>query len=320
MTSIMAKLQVQTFAKIPNKYVSIQRSRGLSLLEEKLAYMLINSMQKRYEGSKKLEQLDFHFIAHASITIDDFIDTMHIGSTNRKEISQALQNLILFALAIKTNTQDRFITMFSEFIVDYETNLIQYKFNDSFVTYFTGICTDFFKLSINEVIGLNSTHAIRIYQLLKTKLNMDNPDLTYTILKLKEFLSVEKKYSRYNNFKQFVLEISKQQINSSEASHFNIGYEEIKTGKAVTSIKFYIINKDKNYYQENNQLPKYKLDLLKKLCMKWKKEQDTNSIAHILSCKILEELKHKNPMLVVVQNYLDGIKHHVKDDLTKLNL
>ncbi len=316
----MAKLKVQSFAKVPNEYVSIERSRGLSLLEEKLAYMLINSMQKRWESTKKLEKIDYDFIAHASITIDDFITTMQIGSVNRKDISQALQNLVLFALAIKTNAQDRFITMFSEFVADYKINRIEYKFNDSFVTHFTGICKDFFKLSINEVISLNSTHAIRIYQLLKTKQNMDKNKFEFTIVELKKLLNIEKKYDRYNNFKQFVLEISKSQINSSEASEFNINYVEKKTGKAVTSIEFEIIKKGKGYYLEKNQLSNYQIVLLKKLCNKWKKENDKNSVVNILSAKILEELKHKKPFLIVIKNYLDIIKSHVKDDLTNLQI
>jgi plasmid replication initiation protein len=237
----MAKLKIQSFAKLPNEYVSVERSRGLSLLEEKLAYMLINSMQKRWEGTKKLEQIDYNFIAHASITIDDFINTMQIGSANRKEIGHALQNLVLFALAIKTSTNDRFITMFSEFVADYETNKIEYKFNDSFVTYFTGICKDFFRLSINEVIGLNSTHAIRIYQLLKTKQNMDKNKFEFTIEELKQLLNIEKKYKLYGHLKIAVLEVAKEQINSSEASEFHIAYTEIKTFNAVTSIEFEIL-------------------------------------------------------------------------------
>lgn len=316
----MAKLKVQSFAKLPNEYVSIERSRSLSLLEEKLAYMLINSMQKRWESTKKLGHVDYNFIAHASITIDEFITTMQVGSVNRKEISQALQDLILFALAIKTNTKDRFITMFSEFVADYETNRIEYKFNDSFVTYFTGICKDFFKLSINEVIGLNSTYAIRIYQLLKTKQNMDKIKFEFTLVELKKMLNIEKKYKLYGHLKTTVLERAKEQINSSEASEFHINFTEVKTGKAVTSIEFEIIKKTKSYYVENNQLAKYQIDLLKKLCNKWKKDNDKTSVVNILSCKILEELKHKKPLLVVIKNYLDVIKPHVKDDLINLSV
>lgn len=308
MTSIMAKLKVQSFAKIPNEYVSITRSRALSLLEEKFVYMMINSMQKRMEEMAKCPEVDYEYIATGTIQIDEFVEVMQLGSTNRKEILLSIKDLILYSLIISTDETDRFMTMFSEFYIEhFGTRTIHYRFNDAFIKYFTGVCRDFFKLSIEEVIGLNSSHAIRIYQLLKTKQNMDKKEFIYSLDEIKKQLNLDKKYSRYNNFKQFVLEISKQQINSSEASQFNIDFEEIKTGKAVTSIKFHILPKGKNYYQENNLIAGYKLDQISKYCQKWKKEYDSTEVVYLLSDKILHELKHKNPSRVVIANYLDTI-------------
>lgn len=307
----MAKLKVQSFAKVPNKFVSIERSRGLSLLEEKLVYMLINSMQKRYESTKKLASVDFDFIATGIISFDDFQKTMQIGSVNRKEIGEALQNLILFAIAIKTATKDKFMTMFKEFSADYESNTIEYKFNDCFVQYFTGVCRDYFQLSVNEVIALNSTHAIRIYQILKTRLNMIEQaqrEPVFIINELKKLLNIETKYPRYNNLKTRVLEVVKQEINSSEASAFDINYGEIKTGKAVTSIKFLIIPRGKNYYDEKNIIAGYRIDQINKLCLTWTKEYKKHDVVYILAEKIQQEMKHKKPSQAMIRNYFDTIK------------
>ena len=303
----MAKLKVQSFARIPNEYVSVERSRGLSLLEEKLVYMLINAMQKRWESTKKLEQIDYDFIASGVISFDEFSTTMQIGAKDDKIIYQSLKDLFDYSLAVHQNNDTRFIHLFGDMIIKHETKQIKYKLGEVFVEYFTGICRDYFKLSVEEVIGLNSTHAIRIYQLLKTKQNMDKREFEYSIAEIKQQLNIEKKYSLYANFKNKVLELSKQQINSSDASQFNIDYEEIKTGKAVTSIKFHILPKGKSYYQENNLIAGYKLDQINKNCNKWKKEHDENDVVYILSDKILSELKQKNPSRVVVANWLDTI-------------
>ena len=303
----MAKLQVQSFAQIPNEYVSVERSRGLSLLEEKLVYMLINSMQKRWESTKKLDQIDYNFIANGVISFDEFSSTMQIGAKDDKIIYQSLKDLFDYSLAVHQNSETRFIHLFGDMIIKHETKQIKYKLGEVFVEYFTGICRDYFKLSVEEVIGLNSTHAIRIYQILKTKQNMDKKEFEYSIDEIKKQLNIEKKYTVYNNFKQKVLELSKVQINASEASQFNIDYEEIKTGKAVTSIKFHILPKGKNYYQEHNLIAGYKLDQINRHCQKWKKEYDKNDVVYILSDKILNELKQKNPSRVVVANWLDTI-------------
>lgn len=311
----MAKLKVQSFAKIPNEYVSVERSRGLSLLEEKLVYMLINSMQKRWEDTKKLEQVDYDFIANGVISFDEFSKTMQIGAKDDKIIYKSLKDLFDYSLAVHQNKETRFIHLFGDMIIKHETKQIKYKLGEVFVEYFTGICRDYFKLSVEEVIGLNSTHAIRIYQLLKAKQNMDKREFEYSVEEIKKQLNIEKKYTRYNDFKKGVMELSKSQINLSEASQFNIDYEEIKTSKAVTSIKFHILPKGKNYYQENNLIAGYKLDQITKHCNKWKKEHDKNDVVYILADKILAELKTKKPSRVAIANWLDTISTITKQNV-----
>lgn len=303
----MAKLQIQSFAKIPNDYVSVERSRGLSILEEKLVYMLINTMQKRWESVKKLEQVDYNYIASGVISFDEFINTMQVGAKDNKLIYQSLKDLFDYSLTVHQSNETRFIHLFGDMIIKHDARQIQYKLGDVFVEYFTGICKDYFRLSVEEVIGLNSTHAIRIYQLLKTKQNMDKKEFDYSIDAIKNHLGIEKKYSLYGHFKSRVLETSKQQINASNASQFNIDYEEIKTGRAVTAIKFCILPKGKNYYQENNLIAGYKIDQLTKLCLKWKKESNETDVVYILADKILVELKNKKPNRNVIANYVDTI-------------
>lgn len=304
----MAKLQTQSFAKIPNDYVTIERSRGLSLLEEKLVYMLINAMQKRWESTKRLAPtVDYNYICQDVISIDEFAITMQIGVKDEKLIYQSLKNLFDYSLAVHTEDETQFIHLFGEMKISRKTRQISYAFGFTFIEYFIGICRDYFMLSVDEVIGLHSTHAIRIYQLLKPKQNMDKKEFSFSIAEIKKQLNIDKKYSLYGDFKRKVLELSKEQINSSGASQFNIDYEEIKTGRAVTSIKFHILPKGKNYYQENNLIAGYKLDQLTKHCNKWKNEHDKNDVVYILADKILTELKTKKPSRAAVANWLETI-------------
>ena len=307
---IVAKLAVQSFAKIPNEYVSVERSRGLSLLEEKLVYMLINAMQKRYEGTKKLETVDYTHISTGQFSFDDFRESMQIASKDNKEIFIALKELFNFTLYVRDGSVTEFVHLFEKMRIDEKEKTIRYVFHNVFLEYFTGICKNYFQLSINEVIGLNSTHAIRIYQILKTKLHMDKKEHEYSLQELKKLLNIEKKYMVYNNLKQKVLELAKQQINTSEASEFHIDYKEIKTGKAVTAIEFAILPKVQNYYVEKNLIAGYKLDQINKQLKVWLKDDDL-VVKHIAG-KIQEELKHKKPSRAAIGAYLDTINELTK--------
>lgn len=301
---IMAKLLVQNYAKLPNEYVSIERSRGLLELEEKLIYMLINAMQKRYEQSKKLDEIDYDYISSGQLNFQEFSETMHT-TNNLKQIKESIKDLHTLSFAITVGKEIRFIHLFKEFRINTETNVIRYWFDDNFLQFFTGICRDYFSLDIQEVISLNSSHAIRVYQLLKSKFNMDKKEHVYTIMELKKILNIDKKYNQYNNFKQKVLEICKKQINESQSSKFSIDYEEIKTVKAVTSIKFIIKPKVKNYYLEKNLVAGYKIDLLQKNVSNWL--NDKNSIVKLLAEKVQIELNCKKPNRSVIKNYVETI-------------
>ena len=243
---------------------------------------------------------------------------MQIGLKDDKLIYQSLKDLFDYSLAVSQNGVTRFIHLFGDIIIKNEIKQIRYKLGDVFVEYFTGICRNFFKLSIEEVIGLHSTHAIRIYQLLKAKQNMDKKEFEYTIVEIKKHLNLEKKYMLYGHLKVKVLELAKAQINKSESSQFNIDYEEIKISKAVTSIKFHILPKGRNYYQENNLIAGYKLNQISKLCCLWKKEYNEQDVVHILADKILNELKHKTPSRVVVANWLNTISNLTKQEKLKM--
>jgi plasmid replication initiation protein len=231
---------------------------------------------------------------------------MQIGAKDDKLIYQSLKDLFDFSLAVRNNSKVRFIHLFGDMVVDDEAGKIDYKFGEVFIEYFTGICRDYFQLSINEVIGLNSTHAIRIYQILKSKINMDKKEHIYPLQELKKILNIEDKYPRYNNLKISVLELSMQQINTSEASEFHIDYKEIKTGKAVTSIEFTILPKIQNYYVETNQIAGYRLDQLSKQVKKWLNDKEL-IVKHIAG-KIQEELKYKKPSKAAIEAYLGTIE------------
>lgn len=303
----MAKLQVHNYAKLPNHYVTIERSKGLTVLEEKLVYMLINAMQKRYESTKKLAVIDYDYIASSTLTIDEFCKTMNIGAKDNNLLRKGLFSLFEFSLAVHEDLTTRFIHLFDEFtIMKADSGLVlKYAFHRHFLEYFTGVCKHYFSLEVQEVVGLKSSYAIRIYQILKSKLNMDKKEHEYALIELKKHLNIGNKYSLYGDFKKSVLEIAKKHINQSEASKFSIDYKEIKEGRAVVSIKFIIQNKNKNYYVENNLVAGYKINQIKQKLKIWLNHE--NSIVRILAEKIENETKEKKPSRALIENYTDTI-------------
>lgn len=96
--------------------------------------------------------------------------------------------------------------------------------------------TQFLMYDIKNILRLQSSFSIRIYELLKQYERIGKRK--FTIEELKEILDISDKYPLYANFKQRV--IIKAQEDLSEFTDIRFTFEEEKKGKAVYAINFFI--------------------------------------------------------------------------------
>ena len=115
----------------------------------------------------------------------------------------------------------------------------------------------FLKYKLENILPLRSTYSIRIYEILKDwfELNIRYGTKTEKIIsldELKKMLEIPESY-RYNDIKRRVLEKSKSELKKHTDIVFD--YEEIKTGRKVTHLKFFIcFNPDKQIdYSKKNR-------------------------------------------------------------------
>ncbi|MCB2299606.1 RepB family plasmid replication initiator protein [Clostridium tagluense] len=89
------------------------------------------------------------------------------------------------------------------------------------------------------MVKLNSGYSLRLYEILRSKSFKNKIEMPIDEL----YSMVSNNYERYTEFKKNVLEKCKEELKNKTDISFR--YEEIKTGRKVTSIKFYITsNKD----------------------------------------------------------------------------
>ena len=258
------------YSKMPNDYVGMKRNRMLSELEEKFIVMSIVDLQTRYNGLKTTHtDIVWDELATNTISFSEFTLMMKV-TNNTKHIKDSISDLKSFGISLSYKIFDTikkkeklitdYISIFDLFRVNETDGTIQYVFSNYFREFFTkNNSANFFELSISEVVGLNSAHAILEYRLLKKELNKDKKKHSFSVEELKEYHNVEEKYGKYNDFKRKVLEPSKKQINESLSSVFTYDFTEKKEGKKVVGIEFEIFPKEKTYYELNtNKIPQYK--------------------------------------------------------------
>jgi len=91
-----------------------------------------------------------------------------------------------------------------------------------------------------EFVTLTSTHAQRIYELIKQYQHSKNRKRTIEVSELKMMLGIEDKYKEFKEFRKYVLNIAIKQI--EEHTTLRYKWQGIKRGRKIHSIEFYEIH------------------------------------------------------------------------------
>ena len=133
---------------------------------------------------------------------------------------------------------------------------ISFKIDSKLHPYIFDLQERFLKYRIENILKLRSGYVIRLYEILKDWYNQasryDNGKKVEKIVEvrwLRETLEVPKSY-RYNDIKR-VIEKARQQL--AEHTDIIFDYEEIKTGRKVTHLKFIIEENPKNAKKDEKQ-------------------------------------------------------------------
>lgn len=95
---------------------------------------------------------------------------------------------------------------------------------------------EYTKYRLRNVTNLNSEYSLKLYEALKQYEKIG--ERIYTVDELKKFLSVEKQYDRFYDLKRRILNVTQKEI--SEKTDISFKFEEIKEGRSIKSVKFYI--------------------------------------------------------------------------------
>jgi len=193
---------------------------------------------------------DDDFKEHTFVS-KNLLNELNLGSENYTALEESINKLISRRIEIEQdNKKKKLVTTFlSSCIYDNtgDESKIILRYDPNLKPYFIQLGKHFTKYYLENILELNSFYAIRIYELCKQYETIK--ERTIEIKDLKEILDINDKYKKYNDFKKKVLEISEREIN--EKTDINISFEEIKTGRKVTSIKFIIQSKTKEVKKKN---------------------------------------------------------------------
>ena len=158
---------------------------------------------------------------------------------------------------------DRFNKRFAIFnfigSANYIDGILEIEFSQKLLGYLLEIKDKYLRYDIKNIMSLSSKYTIRLYKILKDEYEKNSrfgkkAELQLSIQKFREILDVPKSY-RYNDIKRQILEKTKKELEKNTDIIFD--YEEIKTGRKVTNLHFYIRENPKHAKLENTVQDNY---------------------------------------------------------------
>lgn len=226
-----------------------------------------------------LTQIDMHDkeLKFFKVRISDFCDLL--GSTNNYKIviNNACENLRKTDIRIKTENETEIKTTWFSSAEYFQDGTVELEFSRKLSPYLLELKRNFTRYNFFNIINFKSQYSIRMYQLLKQYDKIGKRDIFLD--ELKEYFQVKEEYKKYSNFKQKVLNVSQKEINNLSDILFK--YEEIKKGRKVDKIRFYITS---NKHMELEDVPEGK---------KEQKDLDIDDLIDQLREIIHEKLKTK---------------------------
>ena len=219
----------------------IQRTRySLSLQQQKLLLFMIS----------KIKPNDAPYTDY-TISIRDYcrVCSMDYDSGgNYAYIKQSLKTIADKSMWMRTNTGKHILLRWLDrVIIDENSGNIVFSFHRDMLPYLINLQECYTQYSLLNVIAMRSTYSIRLYELMRSYMNMDSV-IIMSIDDLRERIGCEK-YPRFSNFKQRVLDPAIDEINDDTDIKVEYQLEKVNS-RSYNRIKFYITNKLEKQYTE----------------------------------------------------------------------
>lgn len=256
---------------VKSNYI-VEASYKLSLGEQRVIYVLtsmINSTDDEFKPYK--------------LTVKEFTEILGTKSKDMyNQVSRYVEGLRDRDLTIikeKSILKTKWLSSAEYFIDD---GYVELCFDPKLKPYLLMLKERFTKLSLDQMVSFSSQYHGRIYELLKQYEKIG--ERIFKLDDLKSLLGIGfDEYAQYGLFKQRILSKSKDEINKN--SDIDIDFEEIKIGRKVTSIKFYMKSNNPKTLNVDDEVSATLIEL--------KEETPIKKIMELMSQHKITELEAK---------------------------
>ena len=230
-----------------NKNLEVRKSEAIVKARYKLSPLAIKFISVVISNLKRSDDINEEYI----VKVKDFQELTRQKTKRIYElIDEALNDLLKNPLTIPLG-DDKNSILKANWVSGaiYNDGEVRFMIYPKLRTFLLEVKEKYLKYKLENILSLRSSYVIRLYEILKDylELNKRYNRKAEKIISLDEFrqmLEIPKSYQYSSHIKKLILEKAKEQL----AKHTDIifDYEEIKTSRKVTHLKFIIKDNKKN--------------------------------------------------------------------------
>ena len=233
---------------IPNGDDIVRKSEALTKARYKLNPLALKFVTTIIANLKRSDEVDKKYI----FRVKDFADLMGVSYHDiYAEMEEAVEELLKKPLHIKEDNGWLKANWISSARYKEGEGTITFRIDPDLRPYLLALQEKFLQYRLENIFRLRSGYVIRLYEILKDWHNQairyGNGKKVEKIVEVKwlrEILEIPKSYQYSSHFKKLIIEKAKKQF--AEHTDIIFDYEEIKTGRKVTHLKFIIEENPKN--------------------------------------------------------------------------
>jgi plasmid replication initiation protein len=260
---------------IPDKNMAVRKSEALLNARYQLGELALKLVSIIYSNVKRNDEVGKDY----QIRVEDIAKLMNKNYGNiyiylKNAINEMLRNPL--EIEVTKENGKKVLDAFN-WIADahYENGVISFTISKRLKPYILELQQKFVKYRLENILNLRGVYVIRFYEILKNIFERETrhnkkAEKIYSLDEFREMLEIPRSYNYggKGGIKDRILEKSKQEL--SENTDILFEYEEIKTGRKVTHLKFYILpnpaklqdnyNKNDNYFKSRASFVKFLRD------------------------------------------------------------
>jgi plasmid replication initiation protein len=214
-----------SLVKITKSNYLVEASYSLTLQEQRLILACLSRIDSRYGISKEV-----------SILASDYAEMMRIDIKNAyRELYNSTEKLYERSIIVShLEKTEEFRWIQKKALYHKGEGRVTFTWSDEVLIYISQLKRRFTTYRLNDVAGLNSSYAIRLYELLM-QFNATK-ERKIRLIDFKLLFNLGDKYTLFRDLNKRVIKPAVREINRS--SNLIVNYSTIKKGRNVAALRF----------------------------------------------------------------------------------